>query len=205
LSSRASLFVVSAPSGTGKTTVLTRVLRVLPGLRFSVSHTTRAARGNERDGIEYHFVERPQFEALAAAGRFLEWADVHGQLYGTSLEEYERAQAAGEDLLLDVDVQGAAQVRARFPEAVTVFLLPPSRVVLEARLRGRAADSPETVVRRLEGARREVARHGEYGYVLVNRDVEECALALTNIIRAARHRTAIVAPALADIVRSFEA
>ncbi len=204
MSKRASLFVVSAPSGTGKTTVLARVLTVLPGLRFSVSHTTRAPRGSEHDGVEYHFIDRPHFEQLAAAGQFLEWADVHGQLYGTSLGEYERATAAGEDLLLDVDVQGAAQVRARFPEAVTVFLLPPSRAVLEARLRGRAADSPETMARRLEGARREVARHAEYGYVLVNRDVEECAAALTTIIRAARHRTAIVADGVREIVRSFE-
>jgi guanylate kinase len=204
LSSRASLFVVSAPSGTGKTTVLTRVLALLPGVRFSVSHTTRAPRGTERDGVEYHFVERASFEELASAGRFLEWAEVHGHLYGTALAEYERASAAGADLLLDVDVQGAAQVRARFPEAVTVFLLPPSRAVLEARLRGRAADSPETVARRLEGARREVARHGEYGFVLVNQDVEECAAALITIIRAARHRTAIVSDAVRDIVHGFE-
>jgi guanylate kinase len=199
-----SLIVVSAPSGTGKSTVLATVLRQLPELRFSVSHTTRRPRAAERDGVSYHFVERARFEEMARTGQFLEWAQVHGELYGTSRAEQERARSAGLDLLLDVDVQGAAQVRARTAEAVTVFLLPPSRQALEARLRGRAADEAEAIARRLAAARDEVARYREYDYVLVNRDPDECARTLGAIIEAARHRTRVLGDAVAEVVRSFE-
>ncbi|HTO98733.1 MAG TPA: guanylate kinase, partial [Myxococcales bacterium] len=135
--SKGSVIVVSAPSGAGKTTVLARVLAEMPGLRFSVSHTTRAPRDGERDGCDYHFVDRPTFERLRDRGELLEWAEVHGNLYGTAMAEIARAQRDRTDLLLDVDVQGAAQVRARVEAAVTVFILPPSFEVLEQRLRGR--------------------------------------------------------------------
>jgi guanylate kinase len=198
------LYIVSAPSGTGKTTVLTRVLARVEGLRFSVSHTTRAPRPGEREGLDYHFIARAEFERRVADGRFLEWAEVHGELYGTSVEESERAGRDGFDLLLDIDVQGAAQVRGRRPEAISIFLLPPSRGALEARLRGRSADSAAAMQRRLQDARREVARWAEYDYVLVNREVEECAAEVETIVHAARHRTVAVGEALGAILREFE-
>jgi guanylate kinase len=198
------LCVVSAPSGTGKTTVLTLVRERVEGIRFSVSHTTRPPRSGERDGIEYHFIERRGFEQLVDQGRFLEWAEVHGQLYGTSVDECERAAREGVDLLLDIDVQGAALVRGRRPEATSVFLLPPSRAALEERLRGRGKDSDEAVARRLQGAWQEVARWTEYDYVLVNQEAEQCARELEMIIRAARNRAVMMTDRAREIVRGFE-
>ena len=203
MSRRPILYVVSAPSGTGKTTVLAKVLGAVTGLRFSVSHTTRAARRGEHDGVDYHFIDRAHFEGLVQADSFLEWASVHGELYGTARQEYERAEHEGVDLLLDVDVQGAAQVRARMPEAVTVFLLPPSRAALEARLRGRGGLSPAAVEKRLLAARSEVARIEEYEYALVNDALDECVKDIASIVRASRRRTALQAEAVAAAVQSF--
>ncbi len=203
MSRRPILYVVSAPSGTGKTTVLAKVLGAVTGLRFSVSHTTRAARRGEHDGVEYHFIDRAHFEGLVQTDSFLEWASVHGELYGTARQEYERAEHEGVDLLLDVDVQGAAQVRARMPEAVTVFLLPPSRAALEARLRGRGGLSPAAVEKRLLAARSEVARIEEYEYALVNDALDECVKDIASIVRASRRRTALQAEAVAAAVQSF--
>jgi guanylate kinase len=180
--------VVSAPSGAGKSTALNGVLRRLSGIRFSISHTTRAPRGAERDGVEYHFVTRESFERLVAEGGFLEHADVHGQLYGTAWSEYRQAQQEGVDLLLDLDVQGAAQVRAQLPAAVTVFLLPPSFEELERRLRGRGVDSEGSIKRRLEGARTELLRAGEYDYAIVNDEIEACVEDLVAVVRSARCR-----------------
>lgn len=181
--------VVSAPSGSGKSTVLWRVLRELAGLRFSVSHSTRPPRPGESDGVEYHFVSRSRFEALRAERRLLEWAEVHGHLYGTALEEYERAQRDGVDLLLDLDVQGAAQVRLRIPDAVTVFILPPSYADLERRLRGRGQDDEATIRRRLEAAREEMQLYSTYDYTLVNDDLDSCVEDLKAVVMAARRRT----------------
>lgn len=201
---RSNLIVVSAPSGTGKSTLLARVLREVKGLRFSVSHTTRRPRPGEQDGVQYHFASREVFDAMIREGLLLEWAKVHGELYGTARAEYDLARAAGQDLLLDIDVQGAAKVRARFEEAVSIFILPPSAAALEARLRGRAQDPEESIKTRLLNARSELKSYREYDYVVVNDDLESCALALQCIIRAARCRTSQVEPTADGILATFK-
>ncbi len=201
---RPTVIVVSAPSGAGKTTVLARVLRDLGGIRFSVSHTTRPPRGAERDGVEYHFVDHAAFERRRGEGRFLEWAEVHGHLYGTGLEEIERASAAGVDILLDLDVQGAAQVRERIPDAVTVFVLPPSYEVLEARLRGRGQDDEASIRRRLAAAGREIDAFEHFDYAIENDDIEACVEELKSIVRAARCRVAVVRDRARAIERTFQ-
>jgi guanylate kinase len=199
-----AVIVVSAPSGAGKTTVVARVLRDLGGIRFSVSHTTRAPRGAERDGVEYHFVDRAAFEKLRDEGSLLEWAEVHGNLYGTGLSEIERARAAGVDILLDLDVQGAAQVRQRIEEAVTVFILPPSYEVLEARLRGRGQDDEATVRRRLAAAGREIDAFEQFDYAIVNEDLDSSVEELKSIVRAARCRVAVVSERARAIEKTFQ-
>jgi guanylate kinase len=204
LSDRASLvFVVSAPSGTGKSSVLRRVLKDLPRLRFSVSHTTRRPRVNEQEGAHYFFVNRERFEAMIRDDLFLEWAQVHGQLYGTSREEIARACADDIDLVLDIDVQGASLVRQRMPSAVTVFILPPSRAALDARLRGRSAQEETDIDRRLGDAREEIERYCEYDYVIVNERLEECVEQMESIIRAARCRTVQMQDAARVVIETF--
>lgn len=185
-----ALFVVSAPSGTGKSTVI-RELRVrVPGLGFSVSHTTRNPRGAEADGVEYHFVSREAFASLAAAGGFAEWAEVHGNAYGTSFAALDAVRARGEDVVLDIDVQGALQLAEQLPDAVLIFLLPPSWGELERRLSSRGQDAPEVVARRLENARGEIALAHRYQYLVVNDELEDAAADLGAIVRAERCRTA---------------
>jgi guanylate kinase len=198
------VIVVSAPSGAGKTTVVARVLREVPGLRFSVSHTTRPPRAGEREGVDYHYVDRPTFERLRADNKLLESAEVHGNLYGTGRAEIERARAEGVDVLLDLDVQGAAQVRERMKDAVTVFILPPSYQELEQRLRRRGQDDEETIERRLAAAAREIGAFENYDYALVNDDFEACVEGLKCIIRAARSRVSAVAERARAICRTFD-
>lgn len=181
------LFIVSGPSGAGKTTISGAALRAFPDLIMSVSCTTRAPREGETNGVEYRFVDRASFDGMVANGELAEWAEVHGNCYGTPRAPIEKALAAGQDVLLDIDVQGAAQLRERYPDAVAVFLLPPDRGTMELRLRGRGTDSEATVRRRLENACREIARADEYDHVIVNRSREDAILEFEGIVRDAHN------------------
>jgi len=179
-------FVVSAPSGTGKTTVCRGLVDRDPGIEFSISHTTRARRSGEEDGAHYHFVSRTEFERMVAAGAFVEHAEYAGNLYGTSFASLDAPLGRGRDLLLEVDVQGALQLRERRSDARFVFLLPPSLDELERRLRGRGTDAPEVVERRLALVRRELAAVHAFDYALVNEDVARTIEALRAIVAAER-------------------
>ncbi len=183
-------FVLSAPSGTGKTTLAHRLVREMTGLRFSVSHTTRAPRGRERDGIDYHFVSAAKFGAMAKRGEFLEHARVFGKRYGTGLNELERAKAAGEDLLLDIDVQGGAQIRDKRRDAILILLLPPSFAELRRRLEGRGEDDPGEIAKRLRTARWELGFARRYHHLVVNDDADRALRELSAVITAARTFTA---------------
>jgi guanylate kinase len=196
------VFVITGPSGCGKSTLIGKVRRSLGDLDFSVSHTTRPPRPSERDGVDYRFVTAKAFERMVRAGRFVEWARVHGHLYGTSRAEVERKGRRG-DVVLDIDVQGARQVRKRVPGAVLIFVMPPAAGELRRRLERRGEDSPEAVERRLRNARGEVGAYGEFDYVVVNGDLAEAAAALRAVIVAARHRTGAMAASLAPILKSF--
>ena len=202
------VYIVSAPSGSGKTTLVDRLLKEVPRLIFSVSYTTRPPRGLERNGREYFFITRPEFEAMIARNELLEWAEVFGNYYGTSGRFWDEARRSGQDLLLDIDVQGAAQVKEKIPEAVSVFILPPSRQVLEHRLRGRGQDSEEVIAKRLRNAGREILGVVRYDYVLINRDLERSAESLRAIVLAERSRRNGVAagealPASPDAIRAL--
>ena len=198
------LFVVSGPSGTGKSSVLQCVQEGLKGIRLSVSHTTRTAREGEVDGVHYHFVNLDQFKKMIEKDELLEWAEVYGNRYGTSRAEYENAQRDGYDLITDLDVQGAATVRQKIPEAVTVFILPPSYDVLQKRLRGRGKDDEAVVNRRLGVAIEEIRHYREYDYVLVNDRLEECVKELKGVIRASRARINRAEAVAQSILKSFE-
>lgn len=182
------LLILSSPSGAGKTTLKNRLLGEFRDLRFSVSHTTRKRRPSEIDGREYHFVDRPTFEAMAREGAFAEWAEVHGNYYGTSLREIDAARQTHRGVVFDIDYQGARQLLAKLPEAVTVFILPPSVAELERRLRGRADESEESIQRRLAAARVEVEHYGFFDYLIVNDDVERAVGQLRAVVLAERCR-----------------
>jgi guanylate kinase len=179
-------FVVAAPSGTGKTTVCRRVVDTDPLVEFSVSHTTRGRRQGEADGVDYHFVDREEFERLAAQGLFLEWAEYNGNLYGTSRRAIEEPLDRGHDVLLEIEVQGAAQVRERRGDARFVFLLPPSMKALEERLRARGTDSRSEIELRLAVALDELEAGSGFDYALVNDDLDRCAADLEAILREER-------------------
>lgn len=178
------LLILSSPSGAGKTTLCNRLRQTFPGLRFSVSHTTRKPRANEQDAREYHFVQRDAFHDLVRANGFAEWAEVHGNLYGTSVAEIEKARAASDGVLFDVDYQGARQIRARYAEAITVFVLPPSLAELERRLRSRASEDEASLRTRLSAALGEVEQYGFFDYIVVNDDLDLAALQLESIVHA---------------------
>ena len=200
---RGLLFVVSAPSGTGKTTVAERLVQLVPDLSLSRSYTSRPARPGEADGVDYNFVTRVRFEAMVSANEFLEWADVFGNLYGTCATDVERDLARGHDIVLVIDVQGARQVRTRYAHTVGIFVLPPSFEVLEQRLRGRSKDPEEAMQRRLRTARNEVAAFAEYDYVIVNDELEACVERLRAIVLAERSRLRSVRAQAEAIVTSF--
>src|ERR1035438_2718453 len=181
-----TVFIISAPSGSGKSTLVSRLLAGVPGLLFSVSYTTRALRGHEVDGQSYRFVRREDFERMIANDEFLEWAKVFGNYYGTHRGILEKAQVSGKDLVLDIDVQGARQLRDKIPEAVSVFILAPSRQILEQRLRARGEDRDEVIDRRLKDAAEEIRNYKAYDYVVINRDLEKSDRILAAIVRDER-------------------
>jgi len=180
------VYIVSAPSGSGKSTLVSELFKVVSGLMFSVSYTTRPPRGSEQNGKEYFFVSQDEFQSMIAAEEFLEYADVFGNYYGTARRFLREAESAGNDLLLDIDVQGAAQVKKKMPEAVSIFILPPGREKLEWRLRHRGLDSENVIRRRLDTARREIENYSKYDYILVNDRLEQSTDELRAIVLAER-------------------
>lgn len=188
------LLIISSPSGAGKTTLTRDLLEQFPDMTFSVSHTTRGPRASERDGSDYHFVSREEFQRLVDEGRFAEWAHVHGNSYGTSLNEIDRAAAAGKaGILFDIDYQGARQIKAARPNAIGVFVLPPSMTELKARLKNRGSDDDEAIERRFQNARQEIEHFDIFDYVIVNDDLEQAKTSLRSIVHAERLRTRLMA------------
>lgn len=200
---RGLLFIISAASGTGKTTLAERLVQILPNLRMSRSYTSRTARAGERDGVDYNFIDREQFEAMINRGEFLEWADVFGNLYGTARTDCERLQGSGQDVVLVIDVQGAAQVKRTGIDHTSIFVLPPTFEILERRLRGRSADSEAAMQRRLAAARAEAGCYADYDYVVINDQLEPTVVRLQEIIAAERSRTHRMKHIAEDIIRTF--
>jgi len=199
-----TVFIVSAPSGSGKSTLVGRLLRSVPDLLFSVSYTTRAPRGAEQAGENYVYISRPDFEARIRNDEFLEHAEVFGNYYGTHRSMLDRAQVEAKDLVLDIDVQGAAQLKRKIPEAISIFILAPSRQILEQRLRARSEDPEEVIARRLRDAVGEMRNYRAYDYVIVNREVEDAAATLAGIVRAERARRERMEGAIRPILSTFE-
>jgi guanylate kinase len=201
--SRGLLVIVSAPSGAGKTTLVERLVEQVPHLKMSRSYTSRLARPGETDGVDYNFVTRERFEAMIAAGDFLEWADVFGNLYGTCASDTHRLLSAGDDVVLVIDVQGARQVRSRNKAAATIFVMPPSYDVLAQRLRGRSKDSEDAIQRRLKVAGEEVASYAEYDFIVVNDELTAAVDRLRAIILAERAQLGRMQITAEDILRTF--
>jgi guanylate kinase len=200
---RGTLIVVSAPSGAGKTSLAERALKRVPGLRFSVSYTTREPRGGERDGVDYFFVDYEQFDAMRGRGEFLEWAEVHGHLYATHKAQVEQILNEGTDVILDIDVQGAEQLRSVAPHSISVFILPPSVDVLESRLRTRNLNTPADLARRLGNAAREVRLYDRFDYVIINDDLDRALVSLEAIIEAERRRPQRQVNQIRTIISTF--
>jgi guanylate kinase len=204
---RGELFIVSAPSGTGKTTLIQNLMKGdlsgAGGVAFSVSHTTRKPRNGEIDGKDYHFVDRETFRRMIAGDRFLEWAEVHDNFYGTSFAEVLPRLEEGIDVLLDIDVQGAERVMARYPQAHAIFVLPPSYEALAARLNRRGLDHPEQIARRLAVSLAEIRRYDRYHYVIINDDAARAGEALAAIILEKRHRQERMLGRVQEILRNF--
>jgi guanylate kinase len=199
-----TVFIISAPSGSGKSTLVARLLRRFPDITFSVSYTSRPARGTEIDGKDYHFVSRAEFERMIGRDEFLEWASVFGNYYGTHRGVLEAARCQGKDLVLDIDVQGARQLKDKIPEAVTVFILAPSRQILEQRLRARSEDRHEVIARRLRDAAEEIRRYEAYDYVLINRDLVQSDEILSAIVCAERVRRCRMEDQIRPILETFQ-
>jgi guanylate kinase len=203
---RGFLFIVSSPSGGGKTTLIRRLLAGPPGgepLRFSVSHTTRPRREGEVDGREYHFIQSKEFETMARHAEFLEHNEVHGNFYGTAKSEVLPRLAAGEDVVLDIDVQGARDIRAAYPEAISIFIIPSSAAELERRLRHRGLDGEDAIRKRLINAAKEVGQADSFQYVIVNDELERASLELESVVRAARLTPARQARVLERLAKDF--
>jgi guanylate kinase len=200
---KGTLFTVSAPSGAGKTRLVRELVQRMPDLVLSVSHTTRPQRPGEVDGVDYHFVDNAEFERLVGQGVFLEHARVFGNYYGTAQATVEVAMRAGKNVLLEIDWQGAAQVRRQIPATVSIFILPPSREELERRLRGRGQDSEEVIARRMAAARDETSHYAEADYIVVNDDFEQAVQDTMAIINSQHLREVRQAPELTDLIRSL--
>jgi guanylate kinase len=198
------IFVISAPSGSGKSTLVGRVRQSDDRLLFSISYTTRAPRGKEVEGEHYHYISRKDFVRRCEAGEFLEWAQVFENYYGTHVSYLKRAEDEDKDLVLDIDVQGARQLKERIPDAVSIFILPPSRPVLEQRLRARSEDSDAVIERRLHEAANEIRHYGQYDYVLVNEEVESATAMLQAIFKAERLKRSRVETKIRPILESFD-
>ncbi|HEV8043053.1 MAG TPA: guanylate kinase [Bryobacteraceae bacterium] len=199
-----SVFIISAPSGSGKSTLVHRLMQSVTQLTFSISYTTRPPRPSETPGVDYIFISRAEFEERLAKAEFLEYAQVFDNYYGTHRSTFEQAAQEGRDLVLDIDVQGARQLKVAIPEAISIFVLPPSREVLEQRLRARSQDSEEVIQRRLKGAAEEVRNYTQYDYVLINLEIDESAARLASIVRAERLRKARMEEEVRPILKSFE-
>ncbi|MFZ0310265.1 MAG: guanylate kinase [Candidatus Sulfotelmatobacter sp.] len=180
------VYIISAPSGSGKSTLVNELLKKVSDLEFSISYTTRAPRGSEKDGRQYYFVSRPEFEKMIREGEFLEHAEVFGNYYGTARRFLREAEQNGRDLLLDIDVQGAAQIQQKLPDATSIFILPPNRKTLEERLRKRSEDSEEVIARRLDAATREIENYHRYNYILINDQLEDSIRLLRAVVRGER-------------------
>jgi guanylate kinase len=200
-----TVFIISAPSGSGKSTLVGRLMKDVKELMFSVSYTTRPRRGNEREGGDYHYISKAEFEERIGRGEFLEHACVFGNYYGTHRSILDHATVAGKDLVLDIDVQGARQLKGKIPEAVTIFILPPSRQILEKRLRARGEDSDAVIERRLRDAAAEIENYSAYDYVLINNELATSAPTLTSIVRAERVRRTRIEDQIQPILETFEA
>jgi guanylate kinase len=201
---KGNLFIISSPSGGGKGTLIRRLLENTPNIGYSVSFTTRKAREGENDGSHYHFVSREEFEGLAARGEFLEHAEVHGNLYGTSLSRIEADTASGRDIILEIDVQGAAQVTAKLPSAVSIFILPPSYTVLKERLERRATEGMEDLQLRLKNSRGEVEKYSRFDYVIINDEIERASKQLQAVVLAQRAKRARQEEIIQEVLKTFD-